>query len=68
MTVSVGAQVISAENYVGWSEAAKCAAIAKVFDDAYKVRPRLSDRVRRHLHAARRGLISSGGFAWRFWI
>ena len=30
-------QVISAENYVGWSEGAKCSAIAKVFDDAYKV-------------------------------
>ena len=39
MTCPASLQVISAENYVGWSEAAKCAAIAKVFDDAYKVRP-----------------------------
>lgn len=31
-------KVISAEQYVGWSEQAKCSAIAKVFDDAYKVR------------------------------
>ena len=31
-------KVISAENYVGWGEQAKCSAIAKVFDDAYKVR------------------------------
>ncbi len=30
-------KVVSAENYVGWSEGAKCSAIAKVFDDAYKV-------------------------------
>lgn len=31
-------QIVSAENLVGYSEAAKCQAIAKVFDDAYKVR------------------------------
>ena len=30
-------KIISAEQYVGWSEQAKCSAIAKVFDDAYKV-------------------------------
>ena len=30
------AKVVSAESMVGFSEAAKCAAIAKVFDDAYK--------------------------------
>ena len=30
-------QIVSAENLVGYSEAAKCQAIAKVFDDAYKV-------------------------------
>jgi hypothetical protein len=34
---SVCVQIISAENLVGYSEAAKCQAIAKVFDDAYKV-------------------------------
>mmetsp|Transcript_4475 Transcript_4475/g.11805 ORF Transcript_4475/g.11805 Transcript_4475/m.11805 type:complete len:208 (-) Transcript_4475:1703-2326(-) len=27
---------VSPENYVGYSEASRCAAIAKVFDDAYK--------------------------------
>ena len=31
-------QIVSAENYVGYSEAAKLQSIAKVFDDAYKVR------------------------------
>lgn len=31
-------KVVSAQNYVGYTEAAKCQAIAKVFDDAYKVR------------------------------
>ncbi len=30
-------KIVSAENYVGFSEAAKCQSIAKVFDDAYKV-------------------------------
>ena len=30
-------KVVSAQNYVGYSEGAKCQAIAKVFDDAYKV-------------------------------
>lgn len=30
-------KIVSAENLVGYSEAAKCQAIAKVFDDAYKV-------------------------------
>ena len=29
-------KVISAESMVGYSEAAKCSAIAKVFDDAYR--------------------------------
>mmetsp|Transcript_17599 Transcript_17599/g.52878 ORF Transcript_17599/g.52878 Transcript_17599/m.52878 type:complete len:742 (+) Transcript_17599:405-2630(+) len=29
-------KVVSAQNYVGYTEAAKCQAIAKVFDDAYK--------------------------------
>jgi vesicle-fusing ATPase len=29
-------KIVSAENYVGFSEAAKCQSIAKVFDDAYK--------------------------------
>ena len=30
---------ISSDNMVGFSEAAKCQKIAKVFDDAYKVWP-----------------------------
>lgn len=30
-------QVISSDNMVGYSEAAKCQQIAKVFDDAYRV-------------------------------
>ncbi len=30
-------KIVSAENFVGYSEASKCQAIAKVFDDAYKV-------------------------------
>ena len=32
------AQIVSAETMVGYSEHAKCSQIAKVFDDAYKVR------------------------------
>lgn len=47
-SVAVIVQVISAENYVGWSEAAKCAAIAKVFDDAYKVTAALEAFVAEH--------------------
>ena len=32
-------KVLSAENMVGWGEAAKAGQIAKVFEDSYKVRP-----------------------------
>ena len=39
-------KVISSDNMVGFSEAAKAQAIAKVFDDAYRVRPRLPDLAR----------------------
>ena len=31
-------KVVSSEAMVGFSEAAKCQQIAKIFDDAYKVR------------------------------
>ena len=31
-------KVVSADNMVGWAETAKASQIAKVFDDAYKVR------------------------------
>ena len=34
-------KLITAETMVGYSEAAKSAQIAKVFDDAYRVMPRL---------------------------
>ena len=32
-------KVLSAENMVGWGEAAKAGQIAKVFEDSYKVGP-----------------------------
>lgn len=36
-------KVLSAENMVGWGEAAKAGQIAKVFEDSYKVRCCLLD-------------------------
>ena len=45
-------KVVSAENYVGWSEQSKCSAITKVFDDAYKVRLVLDSWCRSCTHFA----------------
>ena len=65
-------KVISAENYVGWGEQAKCSAIAKVFDDAYKVRadpgPGYKAQVT-ELGASNRGMFwvySDGPYALEF--
>ena len=35
-STDISLQVLSPENMIGFTEGAKCAAITKVFDDAYK--------------------------------
>ena len=50
-------KVVSADNMVGWGETAKASQIAKVFDDAYKVRDAAVHATLGCWHACRMGQV-----------
>lgn len=55
-------KVVSAENMIGYGESSKCQHIAKVFDDAYKVRKRsiiMHHPVHHHYHCTETILLQS---------